>query len=409
MSKTIIHADMDAFYAAVEIRDNPDLAGKPLIIGALPHERGVVSTCSYEARKFGIRSGMSIKDAYRRCPQGIYMHPNMQKNKAASAKLHEIWCSYTDIVEYVSLDEGYLDVTGSAHMFGGARRIALAIKERTRKETGLTCSVGIGYSMTSAKLASEEKKPDGLFEIPNPEFFINLIIDRNVKVLYGIGSKTAEKLQKVNIRTVRDIRHNRQKVIELLGRHGKQIVELADGIDNRSVTPYYEAEAKSIGKEHTFQQDITDFSYLKDFLILIARDLSIKIRLDGLYCRTITLKVTYWNMKSITRSKSGEATNQANEIYKIAASLLDTVEKNPVRLVGISLANLSETTLRQLTLDDISNMQTIKHKEDLEDKLLALQCKYGANIIKTGIELEAEKHLRKTNNNNQAAEGMDTD
>lgn len=393
--KTIIHVDMDAFYAAVEVRDNPDLAGKPLIIGALPSERGVVSTCSYEARKFGVRSAMSIKDAYRRCPQGIYMHPNMAKYKEASAKIHEIWGSYTSIVEYISLDEGYLDVTSSQKLFGGSAAIAREIKERTKRETGLTCSVGIGYNMTSAKLASEEKKPDGLFEIPNPEAFVDLIIDRNVRVLFGIGVKTAEKLERMDVRTVRDIRGNRQMVLRIFGKHGADIVALADGTDNRTVTPYYEEEAKSIGREHTFQEDITDFGYLKDALRLLARDLSNKIRFEGLYCRTVTLKITYYDMKQITRSKSGDATNQANEIFYTAASLLDTIDKNPIRLVGISLSNLTDTHghTRQLTLEDIGREQANQKKETLDKRLLDLQRRFGKDIIKTGSELGAENRM----------------
>jgi len=152
--RQIIHVDMDAFYAAVEVRDNPDLAGKPLIIGALPTERGVVSTCSYEARKFGVRSAMSIKEAYRRCPHGIYMHPNGRKYSETSKQIHEIWDDYTDLCEYISLDEGFLDVTGSAHLFGGAAFIGREIKHRTVETVGLTCSVGIGLPLYSDRLMS---------------------------------------------------------------------------------------------------------------------------------------------------------------------------------------------------------------------------------------------------------------
>lgn len=386
---------MDAFYAAVEVRDNPELKGRPLIIGALPSERGVVSTCSYEARTFGVHSGMSIKDAYRCCPQGIYMHPDMAKYKKASEAIHQIWGAYTNIIEYISLDEGYLDVTGSMHIFHSPRQIAYAIKARTKKETGLTCSVGVGYSMTSAKLASEEKKPDGFFEIPDKEALLNLIIDRDVRTIYGIGKKTAEKLNNAGIYTVRDIQNNRQAVIHMLGKHGRQVAELASGIDTRQVTPYYEGEAKSISREHTFQKDITDFTYLKDVLVLLAKDLSLKIRKSGLYCQTITLKVTYWNMKSITRSKSGEATNNANDLYKVAAAMLDTIDKKPIRLVGIGVSNLTDTNARQLTLEELSNMQTNERKENLEKKLLGLQLKFGSDIIKTGTELEAEGRLKK--------------
>ena len=159
MDKTIIHVDMDAFYAAVEVRDNPELSGKPLIIGALPGERGVVSTCSYEARKFGVRSAMPISEAHRLCLDGIYLRPNFHKYEQASEQVHEIWSDYTDLVEYISLDEGFLDVTCSMKVFGGAAKIGHEIKRRVNEQTGLTCSVGIGYSLMSAKLASEEKKP----------------------------------------------------------------------------------------------------------------------------------------------------------------------------------------------------------------------------------------------------------
>ncbi len=409
MDRVIIHVDMDAFFAAVEVRDDPALAGKPLIIGALPSERGVVSTCSYEARKFGVRSAMSIKEAYRRCPQGIYMHPNMEKYKQASKQIHEIWCSYTNIVEYISLDEGYLDITGSQRLFGGARKIAVEIKEKTQKETGLTCSVGIGYSMASAKLASEEKKPDGLFEIPDPEAFVNLIIDRNVRVLVGVGVKTAEKLERAGIRTVREIRENRNMVLSMFGKHGKDIVALADGVDDRVVTPYYEDEAKSIGREHTFQEDITDFAYLKDMLRLLARDLSNKIRFGGLHCRTVTLKITYYDMKQITRAKSGDATNQANQIYDTAASLLDGIERRPIRLIGISLSHFDEGGPRQLTLEDVGKERANRRRETLDEKLLDLQRRFGKDIIKTGSEMDAENRLTKTGEAKLEAADMDKD
>jgi DNA polymerase-4/DNA polymerase IV (DinB-like DNA polymerase) len=393
MNRTIIHVDMDAFYAAVEVRDDPGLRGKPLIIGALPHERGVVSTCSYEAREYGVRSAMSIKEAYRLCPHGVYMHPNMRKYIKASDCIHEIWLTYTDIIEFISLDEGFLDVTGSAAHFGGAVRVGRLIKERTVSETGLTCSVGIGYSKTSAKLASEEKKPDGFFEIPDPEALKTLIIDRNVRVIYGVGPKTAEALQGSGIQTVRDVLSNKEIVIRLLGNQGQQIINLAEGIDDRRVEPYYEAKAKSLGREHTFQQDVADFDYLRDALRLIARELSLKIRFEGKYIRTVTLKVKYANMKLITRSKSGDAINAARDIYDTAASMLDKVEKRPIRLIGISLSNFEESGFRQMTIEDISGKQGRKRKETLDNTLLELQRRYGGEVIKTGNEMIAEKRF----------------
>lgn len=400
MNKVIIHIDMDAFYAAVEVRDNPKLKGLPLIIGALPTERGVVATCSYEARKYGIRSAMSIKDAYRRCPHGIYMHPNSKKYKEASQQIHEIWLTYTDLIEYISLDEGFLDVTGSAAHFGGVKNVGLEIKKRTAEEVGLTCSVGIGYSKTSAKIASEEKKPDGFFEIPDAKTFRDLIIDRGVRVIYGVGPKTAEALQAFGISTVRGILDNQQQVIKLLGSHGKQIIDLAQGVDERPVVPYYEAEAKSISRETTFQQDITDFDYLKDALRLLAKELSMKMRLEGIFAKTITLKVKYANMKLITRSKSGKAVNQAKDIFDVVEVMLDGVEKRPIRLVGIGLSGFDESDFQQLTFDDIAGTaKGGKRKEALDNTLLQLQKKFGKEVIKTGNELIAEKRFNKQSEN----------
>ena len=384
----MIHCDMDAFFASVEIRDNPELAGKPLIVGALPDERGVVSTCSYEARKYGVRSAMSIKEAYRLCPQGIYMHPNFHKYHEASQQIHEIWSCYTDLLEYISLDEVYLDVTNSAHLFGGAESIAFEIKRKIKEQVRLTCSVGIGYSMMSAKLASEEKKPDGFFKIPSPDFLKNLIIDRNVRITYGIGAQTAAALQKVGIHTVRDLYNHRKAVIDLLGNHGKQLLELADGVDGRKVES--NTKAKSLGKEITFQNDITDVEYLTDVLRLIAKELSFDIRLQGIYCRTVTLKVTYKDMKQITRSKSGDAIKNAGDIYRVAASLLDNIEKRPIRLIGISLGGFVDTVNQQLSLFDSDKGE---QSEKLDAALMKLQRKYGADIIKTGSELKAEKHV----------------
>jgi len=384
----ICHVDMDAFFAAVEVRDNLELAGKPLIIGALPSERGVVSTCSYEARVFGVRSAMSIKEAYRRCPQGIYMNPNGSKYAEVSRQIHKIWSDYTDVVEYISLDEGFLDVTGSEHLFGGAAAIGHEIKRRTKDEVGLTCSVGVGYSMMSAKLASEEKKPDGFFEILTPADLRNLIIDRSVRTIYGVGVKTAEELQRVGILTVRQIYESPQAVISLLGNHGKQIIDLANGIDDRKVTAY--AEVKSIGTEQTFQQDTTDFDYLKDVLLLTAEKLSFDIKMKGLYAHTITLKVTYYDMKSITRSKSGDATDKATVIYETAAAMLDKIDRRAIRLVGITLSGLTTTPNLQLSLFDAREDM---RDEKLDDALMKLQLKYGRGIVKTASVLRAEKRI----------------
>jgi len=388
MDRKIIHIDMDMFYAAVEIRDNPALAEKPLIIGSLPNERGVVATCSYKAREFGVRSAMPISEAYRLCPNGVYMRPNFSKYTKASREIHKILENYTDIIEYISLDEGFLDVTGTINLFGSATEIGKEIKRRVNDETGLPCSVGVGYSKTSAKLASEEKKPDGFFEIPTIEDFVNLISDRNVRVIYGVGAQTAAKLKQVGITTVSEVRKQPQTVISLFGKHGRHIVDLANGIDERPVES--SAKAQSLGKEHTFQNDVTDFNYLKDVLRLLAKELSFQVSKKGIFCHTITLKVTYAGMKKITRSKSAEATNKALDIYRTTASLLDNIDKSPIRLIGITLSGFTDTAVSQISLFD-TNVD--EKPETLESVKMALQRKYGMDIVKTGSELGAQKRL----------------
>ena len=292
MNQIIIHVDMDAFFAAVEVRDNPSLRGKPLIIGALPGERGVVATCSYEARKYGIHSAMNIKDAYRLCPKGVYMHPNMEKYKAVSGQLHAIWNSYASALEAIAYDEAYLDVAAQAGDFDGAGRIAMEIKRRTRDELGLSCSVGVAYSKTAAKTASEEKKPDGYFEIRTREDFVNLISDRDVRVLYTVGTMTAEKLYAYGIRTVRDVRRHEEEVIHLLGKHGRWLVRLAAGIDDRRVTPYRPQDAKTIGREVTFQKDVDNYEFLRDVLLLLSLCVEHRARRVGLHGSGVTLKLT---------------------------------------------------------------------------------------------------------------------
>ena len=376
MDQIIIHVDMDAFYASVEMRDDPSLRGKPLIIGSMPNERGVVATCSYEARKYGIHSAMNIKEAYRRCPNGIYMHPNFDKYKAVSAQLHEIWSAYATASEYIALDEAYLDVTEQAKDFDGARNIARTIKQRTRDEVGLSCSVGVAYSKTAAKTASEEKKPDGYFEIPDPQAFIELMIDRDVRALYTVGSKTAEKLHLSGIHTVRDIQEQQDTVIRLLGKQGYWLTRLAFGVDDRKVEPYSPQNAKSISRELTFQQDVADFTLLDDVLFLLALCVKNRARRHGLYGSGVTLKITYADMKSITRSKITADCNTAYEIYREASLLLGSVQKRPVRLIGVGIYHLSTEYVRQLSFDDYLEDKAQADTAALQAKLDALQQRY---------------------------------
>ena len=385
MNQIIIHVDMDAFYASVEMRDNPSLRGKPLIIGSMPNERGVVATCSYEARKYGIHSAMNIKEAYRRCPNGIYMHPNFDKYKAVSEQLHGIWNTYAEASEYVALDEAYLDVTKQAVTFDGAREIARTIKQRTLDELGLSCSVGVAYSKTSAKTASEEKKPNGYFEIPDEKTFVNLMIDRDVRALYTVGAKTAEKLYAAGIHTVRDVQEKQDEVIRLLGKQGHWLTQLSFGIDNRKVEPYLPENAKSVSRELTFQEDVTNDTLLKDVLFLLSLCVEHRAKRHGLYGKGVTLKITYADMKNITRSKAVVTCDRAIDIYKEAVQLFNQIDKRPIRLIGAGIYNLSTEYEKQLSFDDYLSDPSNTAESELKEQFAAMQRRYG---------LDFEGHLK---------------
>ncbi len=395
MDRKIIHIDMDAFFAAVEARDNPDLLGKPLIIGALPGTRGVVSTCSYEARKYGVHSAMSISEAYRRCPNGIYMKPNGYKYVAESEKIHKIMSEYTDIIEYVSLDEGYMDVTASLKLFGSAEKIGRELKRRVLEETGLTCSVGVGYSMTSAKIASEEKKPDGFFVIPSREFFVKLIKDRKIEVLLGIGKKTAQRLYEKGIVTVSDLISLSAEGLDFLGASGREIWLRANGIDERQVVP--NQDAKSVGKEYTFRQDLTDKEELCDMLHFISRQVSCHLKSNNQRGKTVTLKIKFSDMKQITRSKTGEYTSSARKICQEATELLQKTElKGAVRLIGISVSNMEGSEeVKQLSFEDLSENRENEKSERLDEMIYKINKNMGKGSLKTGKEILAEKSFKK--------------
>ena len=396
MQRIIIHVDMDAFYASVEIRDDPSLRGKPLIIGSLPHERGVVATCSYEARSYGVRSGMNIKDAYRLCPSGIYMHPNFEKYKAVSSRLHAIWDSYASASEAIALDEAYLDVTEKAGDWDGARQIAQHIKERTRKELHLNCSVGLAYCKTAAKTASEEKKPDGYFEILSPEAFVELLRDRDVKVLYTVGDSTAEKLYAAGIRTVRDIQQRQEDVVRLLGKQGRWITRVAFGVDERPVEPYRPEEAKSIGRELTFQKDVDDFELLKDVLFLLALNVENRARRVSLRGHGVTLKLTYADMKGITRSRSPADCGSAVSIWREAVRLLDKAEKRPVRLIGVSLYHLRDEEERQLRMEGFDDEDAREREAEQKRLFAALEARYHLDFEGHLPQLYHSETLHKT-------------
>lgn len=396
MKTIILHVDMDAFFASVEVRDEPSLRGKPLIIGSLPGERGVVSTCSYEAREYGVRSAMNIKDAYRLCPHGIYRHPNMEKYKAVSEQLHKLWASTASAVEPIALDEAYLEITEQAQNLEGARHIAHVLKQRTQTELELTCSIGVAYSKTAAKMASEEKKPNGYFEIPTEEDFINLVIDRDIQTLYTVGPKTAERLRAVGIRTIRDAQEKREAVVRLLGKHGQGIVDLAFGRDDRPVVPYRPQDAKSISRAVTFQANVADMGFLKDVLVLLAVCVERRAQRYGLYGSGVALKITYADMKVVTRSRKIPSFRSAVTLWQEAIHLLDKIEKRSVRLIGVGLYDLSceqpQPFRPQSLFPENEEGQETERKAHLE----ALHRRYGLDFAGHLAQLDRGETFYKT-------------
>ena len=376
-SQLIIHVDMDAFYAAVEVRDDPSLRGKPLIIGSMPDERGVVSTASYEARTYGVRSGMNIKEAYALCPQGIYRHPDFHKYKAVSQALHGIWSSYASAAEYIALDEAFLDVTETAGSFERACEFAHEIKERTFQEQHLTCSVGVAYSKTAAKTASEEKKPDGYFEIPTREDYVRLIIDRPVRVLYGVGEKTAERMKDAGLRTVRDIQENRESVVLMFGKMGEWAVDLAFGNDDRKVVPYRAEDAKSVSRELTYQEDTDRWDLVRHTILLLSVDVARRAARHELYGGGVTLKITYSDMKTITRSVMAEHVKDPVVIYREALRMLEKIPRRPVRLVGVGMNRVEKEGTRQFTFEDYIEDIGARRAEELREEFGRLSTLYG--------------------------------
>ena len=395
MKRIIIHVDMDAFYASVEMRDNKSLIGKPLIIGSLPNERGVVSTANYEARKYGVHSAMNIKEAYKLCPKGIYMHPNFEKYKKVSEEIHNIWDSYANSSEAIALDEAYLDVSLNAKTIDEARFIAKTIKKRIKDEIGLTCSVGIGYSKLAAKTASEEMKPNGYFEILSEKDFVDLVSDRDVNTLYTVGKKTSEKLYENGIFKIKDIRENKDKVKKLFGMRGDFIVDLACGIDEREVRSYRREDAQSISREITFQRDVEDFELIKDVLFLLSLCVENQIRKYKLYGSGVSIKITYSNMKTITRSKIVKSCDYAIEIQKEAINLLKQIEFNSIRLIGVGIYNLSTRNIKQLSLDDI-NYDNNSIEDETKIEFDRLKNKYNLDFENNISKLYKMETLFKT-------------
>jgi DNA polymerase IV len=351
-SHKIIHVDMDAFYASVEQRDDPSLLGKPVVVGGKPNSRGVVSTASYEARKFGIHSAMPLAEAFRRCPEAIFLPVDMPKYQEVSLQIRQIFMTYTPLVEPLSLDEAFLDVTGSTSLFGPVESIASTIKQRIKLELGLTASVGIATNKFLAKLASDLQKPDG-FVLVQPETVLEFLDPLAVERLWGVGQKTAEQLRKLNIKTIKDLRFLELAYLtQKFGVLGNQLYQLAQGIDDRPVES--EKIIKSIGRETTFSSDLVDRDALETILLKLAVDVGRRLRKEELKGKTITLKVRYDDFKTISRSHTlQQATDLDDVIFQEVRDIFRNLSLNQaIRLIGVTMSHLIHNSedQHQLTL-----------------------------------------------------------
>ncbi len=341
--RSILHVDMDAFYASVEQRDNPELRGKPLVVGG-GNNRGVVAAASYESREFGVRSAMPMAEARRRCPDLLRVAPRMSHYKAVSNKIFKVFREFSPLVEGLSLDEAFLDVSASLKLFGSGREIGAAIKQRIRDETKLTASVGVAENKLVAKIASDMDKPDGLVEIRSDNV-IQMLDPLPVSVIPGIGKETLTRLHKVGIRSVKDLRLANGRDIEpIFGRFTTKTQNRAAGIDDRPVVPM--RGEKSISAEETYDRDLDDRRDMDRELLRLTERTSRRLRKAGLQAGTVQVKIRQSDFSTFTRQKTMQpAGSGTDQIYAIARDLLKNwLADNPgarIRLLGVGGARLA--------------------------------------------------------------------
>jgi DNA polymerase IV (DinB-like DNA polymerase) len=352
--RVILHVDMDAFYASVERRQNPALAGQPIIVGADPkggEGRGVVAGCSYEARKFGVHSAQPISRAYRLCPQGVYLRPNFALYEEVSARIMDILRTFSDRLEPMSLDEAFLDLSEKAVDFNEATEIARSIKDEIKAREGLTCSIGVAPNKAIAKIASDYQKPDGLTCV-TPDRATSFLAPLPVSRISGVGKKSTEILGKVGIKTIGDLAsYPSGRIVELFGKWGISLWEIANGVDETPVVTSY--GIKSISTETTFEQDIEDRRVVLETLDRLAKDVHARATQDGFLWRTVGIKLRFEDFSTFTRAKSrSDYTNRLDVVQNFVRSLFSEFGRDPrrIRLVGVRLSNLRRTDLAQESL-----------------------------------------------------------
>jgi DNA polymerase IV len=373
---------MDAFFAAIEVQNNSSLKGKPVIVGGTSR-RSVVSTASYEARKFGIHSAMPLFKAKEKCPHGVFLPVRIDKYKMVSRKIMNLLHDFTPLVEQVSIDEAYLDITGTEHLFGCPKGIAKQIKKRIGEETGLTCSIGIAPNKFMAKIASDMNKPDGLTIIlaGEVEKFLSIL---PVRKLPGVGKRMAEDLRHHNIKTVGDVKQfTRGQLFKDLGKFGSRLYDLANGRDDSAVAP--RRETKSISSEETLEQNTTDFNYLKGLINCHADIVGHRLRAEGLKGKTITLKIKLEDLSEMSSSRTIRNPTYDSKVIRNYAvrQLIDYPLKKKVRLIGVAVSNLTLGN-QELQMSLFVNGDKTGKERKVDEAMDEIQGKFGGKIIKRG-------------------------
>jgi len=402
-TRTILHVDMDSFYASVEVLIDPTLQGKPVIVGG-SGDRGVVASCNYEARAFGIHSAMPSVRAKRLCPHAVFLHGRFDLYTDYSRRIHEVFRAFTPLVEGISLDEAFLDVTGGRRLFGSAAEVGQAVRDRITNETGLDCAVGVGASKFIAKLASKAAKPKPSREGKIPGVGV-LVIEPGdelaflhplpVGALWGVGPATQKRLESLAVNTVGDLAAIPvDRLIGLLGKaQGRHLHELAWARDDRPVVP--EAKAKSIGHEETYATDFHDLEGLRREAVRLADAVGRRLRKSEMEGRTITIKVRYHDFKTITRSHSLPApTATATRIAIVAKDLLAGIDPGQgVRLFGISVSNLVEVAPEQLSFDDVASAGDVPGSaawDDASRAVDAIRERFGEAAVGPAVLADGE-------------------
>ncbi len=390
---------MDAFYASVELRDNPSLEGLPVCVGGPAASRGVIAAASYEARKYGVRSAMPSATARRLCPDLVLLPPDFDKYTGVSRQIMEVFRRYTPLVEPLSLDEAFLDVAGSERLFGDGVEIGRRIKADILRETGLVASVGVAPTKFLAKLASDLDKPDG-FRVILPHEVRAVLDPLPVSKVYGVGPRTAEHLERLGIRTVGDLAARpRDEVAARFGASGVWIHDLAQGIDPRRVTP--KRDEKSRGVERTFAKDVSDREELRRYLLAFCEEVAFHLRDRGLRGRSVTLKARFSDFRTVTRSKTLDfPTNLGPRLYSVARELLDKVEARPLRLLGVQVARLEDVrqptqpTLFPVGEESQARAEAVRASEKLAratESLDKLRRRHGRDVVLPAALLGQDK------------------